>query len=69
MIYLFNILGFNASMEYLQKFDKSVAKNLEATVRLMSAQIELLLNNKDANGSVVDIQTIRVSIFNWLPLI
>lgn len=48
-------------MEFLQKFDKTVSKNSEATVRLMSAQIELLLENKDSKGAVLNIQAVRVS--------
>jgi len=54
----------SGAFEFFAKFDKIVANDPQATVRLLSGQIELRLNNKDANGSCIDIATTREMIEN-----
>uniref|UniRef100_A0A915DK86 26S proteasome non-ATPase regulatory subunit 13 n=1 Tax=Ditylenchus dipsaci TaxID=166011 RepID=A0A915DK86_9BILA len=48
-----------SAFEFLAKFDKTVAKDAQATIRLNAGQLELRLKNKDASGSCIDIVKTR----------
>ncbi|CAJ0945614.1 unnamed protein product, partial [Mesorhabditis belari] len=47
------------AFNFLEKIEKTVAKDKQATIRLHTAQIELRLNNKDQNECCLDIQKVR----------